>query len=266
MRSDAPFVAVNCAAIPDTLIESELFGYQKGAFTGALEDKKGRFELADTGTIFLDEIADMSLEAQSKVLRVLEDMQFERVGGVEQIKVDVRVLAATNKNVSEEIRNNRFREDLYYRLNVVPIHIRPLRERREDIPLLIEYYLEFFGSENNKKKKGIDKDALHFLSGEYGWPGNIRELKNLMERLSILARGDSISLEDVQGNIPSVQEKMTLNAGAGLRVAREEFERTFIEDILHKNDYNVSKAAKALKIERTNLYKLLKKLDIEIKR
>jgi len=271
IRKDAPFIAVNCAAIPDTLIESELFGYQKGAFTGALEDKKGRFELADTGTIFLDEIADMSLEAQSKVLRVLEDMQFERVGGVEQIKVDVRVIAATNKDVAEEIKGNRFREDLYYRLNVVPVHIKSLKERREDIPLLIDYYLEFFAIENNKKKKGIDEDAMRFLSQEYVWPGNIRELKNLMERLSILARGESIGLEDVRNNIPSVRDTMVFGgeiglSEAGLREARENFEREFIETTLRENDFNISKAAKALKIERTNLYKLVKKLDIEIKR
>ncbi len=271
MRRDAPFVAVNCAAIPDTLIESELFGYQKGAFTGALEDKKGRFEIADTGTIFLDEIADMSLEAQSKVLRVLEDMQFERVGGVEQIKVDVRVIAATNKDVTEEIKRGRFREDLFYRLNVVPIHVKPLRERRDDIPPLIDYYLEFFASENNKKKKEIEEDAMRFLSREYTWPGNIRELKNLMERLSILARGESIGLEDVRNNIPSVRETMVFGGEiglreAGLREARENFERRFIETTLRENDYNISKAAKVLKIERTNLYKLVKKLEIEIKR
>ncbi|MBN2322855.1 MAG: sigma-54-dependent Fis family transcriptional regulator [Spirochaetes bacterium] len=271
IRKGAPFVAVNCAAIPDTLIESELFGYQKGAFTGALEDKKGRFELADTGTIFLDEIADMSLEAQSKVLRVLEDMQFERVGGVEPIKVDVRVIAATNKEVAKEIKGGRFREDLYYRLNVVPIHIRPLRERREDIPALIDYYLEFFAGENNKKKKEIGEDAMRFLTQKYAWPGNIRELKNLMERLSILARGKSIGIEDVRNNIPSVRESAMLSGEmgireAGLREARESFERNVIETTLRENDYNISKAAKVLKIERTNLYKLVKKLDIEIKR
>jgi len=271
MRKEAPFVAVNCAAIPHTLIESELFGYQRGAFTGALEDKKGRFEIADTGTIFLDEIADMSLEAQSKVLRVIEDMQFERVGGVEQIKVDVRVIAATNKDVTGEIKGGRFREDLYYRLNVVPIHVKPLRERREDIPPLIDYYIEFFAGENNKKKKEIDEDAMRFLSQEYTWPGNIRELKNLMERLGILARGESIGLEDVRNNIPSIRETMMFGDGfglgeAGLREARESFERRFIEATLRENDYNISKAAKVLKIERTNLYKLVKKLDIEIKR
>jgi two-component system nitrogen regulation response regulator NtrX len=190
---------------------------------------------------------------------------------VEQIKVDVRVIAATNKDVTEEIKSGRFREDLYYRLNVVPIHIKPLRERREDIPMLIDYYLEFFASENNKRKKEIDEDAMRFLTQEYAWPGNIRELKNLMERLSILARGESIGLEDVRGNIPSVREMMVFKGKgglreAGLREARENFERSFIETTLRENDFNISKAAKVLKIERTNLYKLVKKLDIEIKR
>lgn len=265
-RSDAPFVAVNCAAIPDTLIEAELFGHQKGAFTGAIEDKKGKFELADCGTIFLDEIADMSLEAQSKVLRVLEEMLFERVGGVEPIKIDVRVIAATNKEITQQISGGKFREDLYYRLNVVPIHIKPLREKREDIPALIDYYLEFFANENNKKKKSIDKKSLDFLIKEYTWPGNIRELKNLMERLIILAHGESISIEDVKRNIPADREPLLFSSSMGLREARESFERSLIEKTLRENDYNISKAAQVLKIERSNLYKLVKKLGIEIKR
>lgn len=265
-RQDAPFVAVNCAAIPDTLIEAELFGHQKGAFTGAIEDKKGKFELADNGTIFLDEIADMSLDAQSKVLRVLEEMQFERVGGVEPIKIDVRVIAATNKDVIPEINEGRFREDLYYRLNVVPIHIKPLRERREDIPVLIDYYLELFANENNKKKKSIDRKALDFLSAEYTWPGNIRELKNLMERLSILAAGENISIEDVINTIPSYKEPLVFSGSKSLREAREGFEKSLIETTLRENGYNISKVAQVLKIERSNLYKLVKKLGIEIKR
>jgi two-component system nitrogen regulation response regulator NtrX len=265
-RRDAPFIAVNCAAIPDTLIEAELFGYQKGAFTGAIEDKKGKFELADSGTIFLDEIADMSLEAQSKVLRVLEEMQFERVGGVEPIKIDVRVIAATNKDIVQEINEGRFREDLYYRLNVVPIRIKPLREKKEDIPILIDYYLEFFANENNERKKLIEQKALQFLTEEYTWPGNIRELKNLMERLNILSRGDSIGIEDVKKNIPSEREPLLFPCAMGLREARDSFEKNFIEMILSENNYNISRAAKILQIERSNLYKLVKKLGIEIKR
>jgi len=265
-RQDAPFIAVNCAAIPDTLIEAELFGHQKGAFTGAIEDKKGKFELADNGTIFLDEIADMSLDAQSKVLRVLEEMQFERVGGVEPIKIDVRVIAATNKDIILEINEGRFREDLYYRLNVVPIHVKPLRERREDIPVLIDYYLELFANENNKRKKSIDRKALGFLSEEYTWPGNIRELKNLMERLSILAAGENISLEDVISNIPSYKKPLAVSDSRSLREAREGFEKNLIETTLRENGYNISRVAQVLKIERSNLYKLVKKLGIEIKR
>jgi two-component system nitrogen regulation response regulator NtrX len=265
-RSDAPFVAVNCAAIPHTLIEAELFGYQKGAFTGAIENKKGKFELADAGTIFLDEIADMSLDAQSKVLRVLEEMQFERVGGVEPIKIDVRVIAATNRNVITEIKEGRFREDLYYRLNVVPIHIKPLRERRQDIPNLIDYYIEFFANENNKKKKAMSPKALQFLTREYNWPGNIRELKNLMERLSILTRGDSITIFDVKNNLPYDREHVVIDGSMSLKEAREKFEKNLIQSTLQGNGYNISKAAEALKIERSNLYKLVRRLDIEIKR
>lgn len=265
-RRNAPFVAVNCAAIPDTLIESELFGYQKGAFTGALTNKKGRFELADRGTIFLDEVADMSLEAQAKVLRVLEEMQFERVGGVESIKIDVRVIAATNKNILAEIKKKRFREDLYYRLNVVPVHIRPLRERREDIPPLIDYYLNFFAKENNKKRKSIEPEALTFLRDEYTWPGNIRELKNLIERLNILTPGDSIDLQTVKSSIPHHDEHLVIDKRMSLKEARESFERNFITTALQENSYNITRVAKILKVERANLYKLVKRLDIALKR
>ena len=265
-RGDAPFVAVNCAAIPGTLIEAELFGYQKGAFTGAIETKRGKFELADTGTIFLDEIADMSPEAQSKVLRVLEEMQFERVGGVESIKIDVRVIAATNRDVIAETKEGRFREDLYYRLNVVPIHIKPLRDRRKDIPILIDYYLEFFANENNKQKKSISPKALKFLTDEYHWPGNIRELKNLIERLSILASGDAINIYDVKNNLPYDREHIVIDGTMSLKEARENFEKNLIQTTLQGNHYNISKAAQVLKIERSNLYKLVKRLGIEIRR
>jgi two-component system nitrogen regulation response regulator NtrX len=265
-RRDAPFVAVNCAAIPDTLIEAELFGYQKGAFTGAIENKKGKFELADLGTIFLDEIADMSLEAQSKVLRVLEEMQFERVGGVESIKIDVRVIAATNRDVITETKEGRFREDLYYRLNVVPIHIKPLRERKKDIQILIDYYLEFFANENNKQKKTISPKALQFLIEEYHWPGNIRELKNLIERLNILARGEGITIYDVKNNLPYDREHIVIDGTMSLKEARENFEKNLIQTTLRGNNYNISKAAQVLKIERSNLYKLVKRLGIAIRR
>jgi two-component system nitrogen regulation response regulator NtrX len=266
MRRNFPFVAVNCAAIPQTLIESELFGYEKGAFTGAFKNKRGKFELADGGTIFLDEIADMSIEAQSKVLRILEEMQFEPVGGVIPIKIDVRVIAATNKELKIAIKKGEFREDLYYRLNVVPIHILPLRERREDISGLIEYYNEFFARENNKKRKNIAKEALRFLNTQYLWPGNIRELKNLIERLSILTKGEVISLMDVKNNIPHHDEHLFINSSAGLKEARDSFERNFIVTALRENNNNITKAAEVLKVERSNLYKHIKRLAIEIKR
>jgi len=263
-RRNKPFVAVNCAAIPQTLIEAELFGYEKGAFTGAVRQKKGRFEIANGGTIFLDEIADMSLEAQAKVLRVLEEMQFERVGGVEPISIDVRVIAATNKDIQREISEGRFREDLYYRLNVVPIHIPPLRERREDISPLIEFYLDYFARENNKAKKTISKDAMNFLVYEYDWPGNIRELKNLIERLNILSRDRVITIDDVKMSIPSQLEKTYIGAGLKLKEARYNFERLYVTNALRRNRYNISKTAEELGVERSNLYKLMKRLNIKI--
>ena len=263
-RRNKPFVAVNCAAIPQTLIEAELFGYEKGAFTGAVRQKKGRFEIANGGTIFLDEIADMSLEAQAKVLRVLEEMQFERVGGVEPISIDVRVIAATNKDIQREISEGRFREDLYYRLNVVPIHIPPLRERREDISPLIEFYLDYFARENNKAKKAISEDAMNFLVYEYDWPGNIRELKNLIERLNILSRDRVITIDDVKMSIPSQLEKTYIGAGLKLKEARYNFERLYVTNALRRNRYNISKTAEELGVERSNLYKLMKRLNIKI--
>ena len=268
-RSAAPFVAVNCAAIPQTLIEAELFGYQKGAFTGAVSDKRGKFELADGGTIFLDEIADMTLEAQAKVLRVLEELQIERIGGVTPIKIDVRVITATNKDLSVQIEKNLFREDLYYRLNVVPIHIAPLRKRREDIPELIEHYLDYFARDSNRPRKSMSEDARRFLMEQYEWPGNIRELKNLIERLTILIQSDDIGLEDVRNNIPQRQEdalsveSYEFNEHEGLKSAKENFERNYIISTLKRNDYNISKAAQVLKVERSNLYKIMKRLGID---
>ncbi|KPJ86872.1 MAG: Fis family transcriptional regulator [Spirochaetes bacterium DG_61] len=265
-RRNRPFTAVNCAAIPQTLIEAELFGYEKGAFTGAIKSKRGKFELANTGTIFLDEIADMSLEAQSKVLRVLEEMQFERVGGVNPIKIDVRVISATNKDLMGETKNGSFREDLYYRLNVVPLHIPPLRERREDIPPLLDYYLDFFARENNKKRKTLSDEAFQFLFSVYHWPGNIRELKNLMERLNILTRGDVIDIHDVRSNIPHQEERYLIDNSLCLKEARENFERNFITGALVRNGHIISKAATDLKVERSNLYKLIKRLGINIEK
>jgi two-component system nitrogen regulation response regulator NtrX len=246
-RKNESFVAVNCAAIPQTLIEPELFGYEKGAFTGAVKNKIGKFELAH-------------------MLRVLEELQFERVGGVSPIKIDVRVIAATNKDIEEQISKGWFREDLYYRLNVVPVHLSPLRDRTEDIPPLIEYYLDYFARENNKKRKFIKEDAFQFLTEVYNWPGNIRELKNLIERLSILTRHDTITLKDVKPHIPRLVENFSINNSLNLKDAKENFEKAFISTALRENGYNISRAAETLKVGRSNLYKLIKRLGIDLSR
>ncbi len=270
-RRNGPFIAVNCAAIPQTLIESELFGYKKGAFTGAIEDKKGKFELAHEGTIFLDEIADMSQDAQAKVLRVLEEMQIERVGGVEPIKINVRVIAATNKDIRQYVADGMFREDLYFRLNVVPIHIPPLRERREDIPALIDYYLGYSARESTRRRKQMDGEALRFLVEEYAWTGNIREIRNLVERLTILTHADTITREDIRNNIPHPVSSADNGSALweadnlGLKQAKEQFEKSFIEKQLKDNDYNITKTARILKVERSNFYKLIKRLGIDTK-
>ncbi len=263
-RRNEGFIAVNCAAIPQTLIEAELFGYEKGAFTGAVKSKRGKFDLADRGTIFLDEIADMSLEAQSKVLRVLEEMQFERVGGVSPVTIDVRVIAATNKDVLGLIQNGGFREDLYYRLNVVPIYLPPLRERREDIPPLINYYFDYFANENNKKRKSFSDKAFKYLIDVYPWPGNIRELKNLIERLNILTKEDIITLQDIKAHIPHHEDSNTINSSMSLRNAKEQFEKNYIVSALRDNRFNIAKTAGRLNVERSNLYKLIKKMGIEV--
>jgi two-component system nitrogen regulation response regulator NtrX len=212
----------------------------------------------------------MSLDAQAKVLRVLEEMQIERVGGVEPIPVDVWVIAATNKNIVEQVKNGRFREDLYYRLNVVPIHVPPLRERRGDISGLINYYLECFAEENNKKVKQMEPEAMRFLTRQYNWPGNIRELKNLVERLTILAGSEVISLEEVQENLPhflhtgeEIPGFAVADVEMGLKQAREDFEKRYILTVLKSNEYNISRTARALRIERSNLYKLMKRLGIQ---
>jgi len=270
-RRNGPFIAVNCAAIPQTLIESELFGYKKGAFTGAIEDKKGKFELAHEGTIFLDEIADMSQDAQAKVLRVLEEMKIERVGGVEPIKINVRVIAATNKDIRQYVADGMFREDLYFRLNVVPIHIPPLRERREDIPALIDYYLGYSARESTRRRKQMDGEALRFLVEEYAWTGNIREIRNLVERLTILTHADTITREDIRNNIPHPVSSADNGSALweadnlGLKQAKEQFEKSFIEKQLKGNDYNITKTARILKVERSNFYKLIKRLGIDTK-
>src|SRR5512136_2843723 len=205
-RKNHPFVTINCAAIPETLIESELFGHEKGAFTNAIEKKLGRFEVAHQGTLFLDEIGELSLATQAKILRFLEEKEFNRVGGSKTIKVDVRLITATNKDLNQLIKKGNFREDLYYRINVVPIVIPPLRERKEDIPLLIEYFIKKFSEENNKKVKGVSKEALEVMI-EYEWPGNIRELENLIERVIALTSKEYIQVEEIPlsfRNLPKI--------------------------------------------------------------
>jgi two-component system nitrogen regulation response regulator NtrX len=261
-RANAPFIEVNCAAIPSELIESELFGHRKGSFTGAIENKKGKFLLANGGTLFLDEVGDMSLITQAKVLRALEEQTIEPVGGSESIKVDVRVIAATNKDLLSEIKKGNFREDLYYRLKVIEINIPPLRERGEDIILLFDYYLDYFAGKYRKGKKVLDqstKDALQ----NYTYPGNVRELKNIAERVIIMHQGDVISKEDLLLQ-PTEENAGGIDDFSGtLREAREEFERKYILNVLKKNSERISKTADELGIERRHLYRKLASLGIK---
>ena len=268
-RRDQPFVDVNCAAIPEELIESELFGHVKGAFTGAAENRRGRFEAADGGTLFLDEIGDMSMKTQAKVLRVLEQQRFERVGGTEPIEVDVRVLAATNKELAEtEIPAGRFREDLFFRLAVIPLRVPPLRERREDIPRLLQHFLEHFSAEVGRRPKSISPGALERLR-DHHWPGNVRELRNLSERLVIMTRGDEIAASDLPAHIggaSATQDSVQIPDGATLKEAREAFEREFIERRLQQSRGNVSQAARSLGLERSNLYRKMRTYGVEVAR
>ncbi|MDI6890672.1 MAG: sigma-54 dependent transcriptional regulator [Thermodesulfovibrionales bacterium] len=259
-RAEKPFVEVNCAAIPQELIESELFGHEKGSFTGAFERKKGKFELADGGTLFLDEVGDMSLSAQSKVLRIIETQEFQRVGGSKNIKVDVRIIAATNKDLKEEVRKGNFREDLLYRLNVIPIVVPPLRERKEDIPALVEYFLENFALEYGKRPKKITPEALKMLEA-YDWPGNIRELRNVIERLVIMTSSDTIAPKNLVVAEPTRPDYIAFKT---LREARDAFEKTFIIKGLEENNWNISRTAEILQIERSNLHKKIKAYGITI--
>jgi two-component system nitrogen regulation response regulator NtrX len=272
-RANGPFVEVNCAAIPQELIESELFGHEKGSFTGATGMKRGKFELADNGTIFLDEIADMSLATQAKVLRVLEGQEFQRVGGTKTLKADMRVVAASNKNLADEIKKGAFREDLYYRLNVIPLEVPPLRERPDDIPRLVRHFLQEFSNEYGQKPKTIEDSALA-LFVHYQWPGNVRELRNIIERLIIMAPGPFLSVRDVPLPLSSAQtEKRVASSprptvpswkSATLKDARAEFEREFITQKLKENDGNVSRTADAIGAERSNLHRKIKALGIDV--
>ena len=263
-RAEQPFIAVNCAAIPDELIESELFGHKKGAFTGASEERKGKFELADEGTLFLDEIGDMSMRTQAKVLRALQEQQFQRVGGHQTIQVDVRVIAATNKELEEEIRNGTFREDLYFRLNVLPIAVPALRERGRDILLLADHFLRRFAADSGLRPKRLSAAAEQKLLG-YHWPGNVRELRNLMERLTILEPGEVIDATAIElGARPA--EIRSSSEALSLREAREEFERDLILRRLQEFGGNVSRTADALGVERSNLYRKLNAYGIRVDR
>jgi len=262
-RREFPYVEINCAAIPEDLIESELFGYEKGAFTGAGERKIGKFEQAHAGTLFLDEICDMSLATQAKVLRVLQEQRFERIGGNESITVDVRVIAATNISVEDAIREGKFREDLYYRLNVIPIELPPLRERTQDIPILVEHYLKKSIVDNELNPKSIERDALDLLTSHF-WPGNIRELRNILERLSILVPGDVIRGKDVKDTLQGFKKANEMAERGDLKHAKDEFERQYIIKTLQNFEGNVSRASKALGIERTHLYRKLKSLNIQV--
>jgi two-component system nitrogen regulation response regulator NtrX len=262
-RRRSPFVEVNCAAIPQELIESELFGHERGAFTGAHAQRKGKFEQAHGGTLFLDEIGDMSASAQAKVLRALQEGVIERVGGSEPIAVDVRVLAATNKDVQEEIDAGRFREDLYYRLNVVPLRLPSLGERPSDIPLLAEHFLALYAQENNLPVKRIAPDALEALKRRE-WPGNVRELKNAVERLAILSEGQTITLGELEEIEPARDAALRAPVAAEgtFHEYKEAAERGFILSKLQENDWNVSETARKIDMPRSNLYKKIEKYGL----
>lgn len=265
-RAEKPFVDVNCAAIPEELIESELFGHEKGAFTGATTKSRGKFEIANEGTLFLDEIGDMSLKTQAKILRVLQEQQFQRVGGSRVLKVDVRVIAATNKDLALEIEKGNFREDLYYRLNVVPIEVPALRARKDDIPLLVDHFLNDCAIQNRTRRKTIDSNALDVLAA-YRWPGNVRELKNLIERLVILVPGDHITADDIPPSYrtgepaepPIKNEYLAID---DFKFAKKAFEEVYLREKLRQNDGNVSQTARRIGVGRSYLHKKLKQMRL----
>ncbi|HEX6162408.1 MAG TPA: sigma-54 dependent transcriptional regulator [Vicinamibacterales bacterium] len=279
LRRDGPFVQVNCAAIPDELIESELFGHEKGSFTGATDRQIGKFEQADKGTIFLDEVGDMSLKTQAKVLRVLQEQELERLGSNRVIKVDVRVIAATNKNLEEEIDKNTFREDLFYRLNVVPIHVPALRERRDDIPALVRHFADLFSRDNNFHRRTFTAAAMEKLKQQH-WRGNIRELRNFVERLLIMTSGDSIDVRDIPdggvirgdiaaamapapaGEISASSAEQSWMQAPTLQEFKSGSERAYLVAKLRENSWNISKTAEVIDTPRSNLYKKLEQYQI----
>ncbi|MBG0791799.1 MAG: sigma-54-dependent Fis family transcriptional regulator [Desulfovibrionaceae bacterium] len=276
-RSDKPMVAVNCAAIPEELIESELFGHEKGAFTGADKAQEGKFELADGGTLFLDEIGDMSLKTQAKILRILQEQSFEHVGGRKTITVNVRVIAATNKDLAREIREGNFREDLYYRLKVFPLELPPLRDRTEDIPLLINDFVTSLVKQHGFKPISFDAGAIEALS-RYPWPGNVRELKNFVERMFIMFGGDTVTADRLPPEFGTAQpptkpaerakpeaalDGLIASGPSGLKQARADFEARFLEAKLREFEGNISQLAKAIGLERSSLYRKLKAYKIQ---
>lgn len=260
-RKDYPFIKINCASIPENLLESELFGYEKGAFTGATARKPGKFELAHKGTVLLDEIAEMAPSIQAKLLRVLQEKEFERVGGTEPVKVDVRIIAATNQNLEEAIEEGRFREDLFYRLNVVEIMVPPLRERKEDIPQLVEHICRQCSQKYDKPVVGLAPEAINVLK-RYDWPGNIRELKNVCERAILMASGPYITVDDLPANLYGRRGTFKLRPGASLKEIVSEVEREVILQVLEEHGWNRSAAAQALKMNRSSFYAKLKELGI----
>jgi DNA-binding NtrC family response regulator len=260
-RRDGPFISINCAAIPETLLEAELFGYKKGAFTGAVADKKGLIELANGGTLFLDEIGDLPLGLQAKLLKFLETYEFIPLGDVQKKKVDIRLISATNKNLEKLIEEGKFREDLYYRLSVIEIKIPPLRERKEDIPVLVYYFLEQASKQHNKKIKGITNEALSYLLN-YDWSGNVRELRNVIERAVILARDEYILPHDLPEKIIKSSPSPEIGVGKSLKEAIEEYEKTIILNTLKFCNYDKERAAKILDIDLATLYRKLKKFGI----
>jgi two-component system, NtrC family, nitrogen regulation response regulator NtrX len=262
LRSRDRFVQVNCAAIPEELIESELFGHEKGSFTGATEKQIGKFEQADKGTIFLDEVGDMSPKTQAKVLRVLQEGEVERLGSARTIKVDVRVLAATNKDLEQEIEKGTFREDLYFRLSVIPIRVPPLRDRREDIPALVKHFADLFSRDNNRRPQRFTPAALEYLKGAR-WKGNVRELKNTVERLIIMTPSEVVDVDDLR-DIVRLDPKSAVaeNDKGTLREFKETSERAFLVGKLRENGWNISKTAEVIGTPRSNLYKKLEQYGI----
>ena len=260
-RAGGPFVVLNCAAIPEELIESELFGHEKGAFTGAVERKEGKFELASGGTLFLDEIGDMSLRVQAKVLRAIEEGEIQRIGGKETIKVDTRIICASNKDLEKAVREGKFREDLYYRIKVIHIHVPPLRERKEDIPILLNYYLQILSKESGKEMPKLHPSALEVLF-EYPWSGNIRELRNLVEKIIVLYPGEIISKDDIM-KLLEKEEKVSIGFSGTLSEARKKAEREIIFAKLLANNWNYELTAKELGISRATLFNKLKEYGIK---